>query len=137
MDKGDEENIQVACATLEKKFEKPLKGYKFPPRAYVRFECMSLLLSNRLGTYITCPAIHEDEGNHQEQVGELIKQTSVSIDDLALKMLFVTVQQNNLEVCIEYTIKSVVHLTIVASTYILFKVHLRVYFNNGISLLEL
>ena len=44
MDKDDAENIQVACATLENKFEKPLKGYKFPPRAYVRFECMSLLL---------------------------------------------------------------------------------------------
>jgi hypothetical protein len=43
-DKEDEENREVACATLEEKFEKPLKGYKFPPRAYVRFECMSLLL---------------------------------------------------------------------------------------------
>ena len=42
--KEDEENREVACATLEKKFEKPLKGYEFPPRAYVRFECMSLLL---------------------------------------------------------------------------------------------
>jgi len=42
--KEDEENRKVACATLEKKFEKPLKGYKFPPHAYVRFECVSLLL---------------------------------------------------------------------------------------------
>jgi hypothetical protein len=55
-------------------------------------------------------AIDDDEGNHQEQVGELIKQTAASIDDLALKMLFVTVQQNNLEVCIEYAMnRSVVH----------------------------
>jgi len=44
MNKGDEENREVARATLEKKFENPLKGYKFPPRTYVRFECMSLLL---------------------------------------------------------------------------------------------
>ena len=49
-------------------------------------------------------AIHEDEGNHQEQVKELIKQTAASSDNLALKMLFVTVQQNNLEVCIEYAV---------------------------------
>jgi len=49
-------------------------------------------------------SIHEDKGNHQEQVGELIKQTVASIDDLALKMLFVTVQQNNLEVCIEHAV---------------------------------
>ena len=50
------------------------------------------------------PAIHKDEANHQEQVGELIKQTAASIDILALKMLFVTVQQNNLEACIEYAV---------------------------------
>ena len=50
------------------------------------------------------PAIHKDEGDHQEQVRELIKQTAASIDDLALKMLFITVQQNNLEVCIEYAV---------------------------------
>ncbi|KAF8325361.1 hypothetical protein F5887DRAFT_1202439, partial [Amanita rubescens] len=83
----DEKNREIACATLEKKFEKPLKGYKFPPCAYVRFE-----------------SIQEENGNDQEQVGELIKQTAASIDDLALKMLFVTVQQNNLEVCIEYAV---------------------------------
>ena len=47
------------------------------------------------------PAIHKDEGDHQKQVGELIKWTAASIDNLALKMLFVTVQQNNLNVCIE------------------------------------
>jgi hypothetical protein len=40
---------------------------------------------------IACPAVNEDEGNHQEQVGELIKQTAASIDNLALKMLFVTI----------------------------------------------
>ena len=53
---------------------------------------------------ISNPALHEDEGDHQKQVGELIKQTAVSIDDLALKMLFVTIQQNNLEACIEYAV---------------------------------
>jgi len=119
MNKEDEENREVACATLEKKFEKPLKGYKYPPRAYVRFECMSLLLQSLILGLTLCPAIHEDEGNHQEQVGELIKQTAASIDDLALKMLFITVQQNNLEVCIEYAVNgSVVHLSTVASTYL-------------------
>ena len=60
--------------------------------------------------------MNKDNGNNQEQVGELIKQTAVSIDDLALKMLFVTVQQNNLEVCIEYAVnRSVVHSSTVAS----------------------
>ena len=44
MNEEDKKNREVARATLEKKFEEPLKGYKFPPRAYVQFECMSLLL---------------------------------------------------------------------------------------------
>ena len=45
-------------------------------------------------------ALNDDEGDHQEQITKLIKHTASSIDGLALKMLFVTVQQNNLEVCI-------------------------------------
>ena len=94
-------------------------------------------LATDLGTN-RCSAIHEDEGDHQAQVVELIKQTAASIDDLALKMLFVTVQQNNLEICIEYAVKrSVVNSSIVASTYFLFQRYLCVCFNNGISLLEL
>jgi len=50
------------------------------------------------------PAIHEDEGDHQDQVKELIKQTAASIDDLALKMLFITIQKNNLDLCIEHAV---------------------------------
>ena len=64
------------------------------------------------------PAIDDNKGNHQEQVGELIKQTAASIDNLALKMLFVTVQQNNLEICIEYAVNmSVVHSSTVPLAY--------------------
>lgn len=64
------------------------------------------------------PAIDDDKGNHQEQVGQLIKQTAASIDNLALKMLFVTVQQNNLEICIEYAVNmSVVHSSTVPLAY--------------------
>ena len=49
-------------------------------------------------------ALDNDEGDHQEQMKELIKQTASSIDDLALKMLFVTVQQNNLDACMQYAV---------------------------------
>ena len=44
--KEDEENREVACATLEEMFEKPLKDFNFPPCAYVQFECMSPLFSD-------------------------------------------------------------------------------------------
>jgi len=83
-----------ALDMLDKKFKIPLSGYKFHPRAYVRFE-----------------SIDEDNGDHQKQVGELIRQTAASIDNLALKMLFVTVQQNNLEVCIEYAVNEYIFKT--------------------------
>jgi hypothetical protein len=112
MDKEDEENLKIAHATLKEKFEKPLRGYDYPPRAYVRFECMSFLFSGPTLGLIPCPAIQEGgKGNHQEQVGELIKQTTASIDDLALKMLFVTVQQNNLEICIECAVNEYVDIS--------------------------
>jgi hypothetical protein len=44
----------------------------------------------------------------------------VSINDLALKMLFVTIQENNLEVCIENALNSlsVVHPYAITSIYL-------------------
>jgi len=102
--KSPEENTNKALNALEKKFKQPLMGYKFPPRAYVHFKGRPSVIQQLMMGLMPYPAIHKDEGNHQEQVGELIKQTAASIDDLALKMLFVTVQQNNLEVCIEYAV---------------------------------
>lgn len=124
MDKDNEENREIALATLKKKFENPLRGYNYPPHAYVCFECMSFLFHGLTLGLTPCPAIHKDEGNHQEQVGELIRQTTASIDNLALKMLFVTVQQNNMKICIECAVNEyVVLLFAIASTYSLYFRH--------------
>ena len=41
-------------------------------------------------------------GKHQDQVKVLIESTASSLDDAALKMLFVSVQQNNIELCIQH-----------------------------------
>jgi hypothetical protein len=49
--------------------------------------------------------MQEDESNYQDQVKELTEKTADSLDILALKMLFVSVQQNNLELCIRYAVK--------------------------------
>jgi len=51
-----------------------------------------------------------DDGKHQDQVKELIRKTADSLDNLALKMLFVSVQQNNLDLCIKSAIKLQVQL---------------------------
>jgi hypothetical protein len=49
--------------------------------------------------------MQDDKGNHQDQVKELIEKTADSLDNFALKMLFVSVQQNNLKLCIKYAVK--------------------------------
>ncbi|KAG6912425.1 hypothetical protein DXG01_014689, partial [Tephrocybe rancida] len=71
-----------------KKLEASLFSYKSPPKAGVYVEDM-----------------HNDNGKHQEQVKVLIEKTAESLDDLSLKMLFVSIQQNNLELCIECATK--------------------------------
>jgi len=56
------------------------------------------------------PLTQADDSKHQDQVKELIQKTADSLDNLALKMLFVSVQQNNLELCIRSAIKLQVQL---------------------------
>ena len=52
-----------------------------------------------------CVALHTTEiGQHQNQVKVLIEKTASSLDDTALKMLFVSVQRNNIGLCIQYAI---------------------------------
>ncbi|KAG6915999.1 hypothetical protein DXG01_008884 [Tephrocybe rancida] len=76
--------------TVQKKLEASLFSYKSPPKAVVYVQDM-----------------HNHNGNHQEQVKVLIQKTAMSLDDLSLKMLFVSIQENNLELCIEYAVKYV------------------------------
>jgi hypothetical protein len=56
-------------------------------------------------TFKPCLALHTAEiGQHQDQVKVLIEKTASSLDNTALKMLFVSVQQNNIGLCIRYAI---------------------------------
>ncbi len=102
--KGLQKSHKEAIKLLDDKLKAPLCGFKSPPKAYIWLEgmvckwlCQCML---KEGT-----ELHDDSGNHQEQVKELIQQTADSLDNLALKMLLVSVQQNNLELCIRYAIK--------------------------------
>ena len=52
--------------------------------------------------------LHSEIGNHKEQVKVLIEKTASSLDNTALKMLFVSVQQNNIELCVQYAINKYV-----------------------------
>ena len=52
--------------------------------------------------------LHSETGNHQDQVKVLIEKTASSLDNTALKMLFVSVQQNNIDLCVQYAINAYV-----------------------------
>ena len=52
--------------------------------------------------------LHSETGNHQGQVKVLIEKTASSLDDTALKMFFVSVQQNNIDICVQYAINAYV-----------------------------
>jgi hypothetical protein len=49
--------------------------------------------------------LHSETSNHQDQVKVLIEKTASSLDNTALMMLFVSVQQNNIDLCVQYAIK--------------------------------
>ena len=36
--KNHKENTKIALDTLQERFEQPLRGFKFPPLAYIHFE---------------------------------------------------------------------------------------------------
>jgi len=90
-DREEDEIREVALKTLEN-LKAPLLKSQNPPRAHIRLE-----------------QLQDDDGNHQDQVKELIEKTSDSLDNLALKILFVSVQQNNLELCIRYAVENSKH----------------------------
>ena len=50
--------------------------------------------------------LHKETGNHQDQVEVLIEKTASSLDDTALKLLFVSVQQNNIDICVRCAVNS-------------------------------
>jgi hypothetical protein len=69
-----------------------------------RHGCLSCFVDVNLSIYAPID-MQSDDGNHQKQVTELMRETADSLDNIALKMLFVSVQQNNLELCIENAVK--------------------------------
>ena len=56
--------------------------------------------------------LHIKTGNHQDQVNNLIEKTALSLDDTALKILFVSVQQNNIDLSVQYAINKYVYVLI-------------------------
>lgn len=102
---SEEESRAHAFKVVKEKFETPLEESRDRPKAYVCFEgAFLILLISSIAQRTSFPALDDNEGDHQEQVKGLIEKTAASLDDLALKMFFVSVQRNNLELCIKWAI---------------------------------
>ncbi|KAK7026314.1 GTP-binding protein [Favolaschia claudopus] len=94
----DARKLQASRAQdlLETNFLEPLKSKKYPPAGYVQLDDMR----------------KETSGCH-----ELIETTANAIDDKALQLLFVSVQQNNIGLCVTCAIRSgLISLDIVQPT---------------------
>jgi hypothetical protein len=52
-----------------------------------------------------CDSFLTDMDKEATSCSELIERTADAIDDDALKLLFVTVQMNNLELCIRFAVQ--------------------------------
>jgi GTPase Era involved in 16S rRNA processing len=88
MDVDEEVNRKNAEDVVDERFRKPLGKCANPPHADVCFEALHNL----------------ESGNHQDQVKALIEKTASSLDNTALRKLFVSVQQNNIDLCVRYAI---------------------------------
>ncbi|KAF7345921.1 GTP-binding protein [Mycena venus] len=76
--------VKRAEELLETSFRKPLSEMRFPPSDYVRLDDM-----------------RKDTNN----CNDLIATTAKALNDDTLRLLFVSVQQNNFDVCIEYAVE--------------------------------
>ncbi len=101
--KEEDENRAEAENVVKEKFERPLENTKDQPRHMFVLKVLFYVFLKQC--LINIPlAIHEDGGNHQDQVKTLIEKTANSLDVMALKMLFVSIQDNNLELSIKCAI---------------------------------
>jgi len=50
--------------------------------------------------------MYSDMRNEDSDCGELIEKTANVLDDDRLKLLFVSVQQNNIGICIQHALRS-------------------------------
>ncbi|KAJ7226422.1 GTP-binding protein [Mycena rebaudengoi] len=81
---AEEGQTDHARKMLTDNFEKPLMSSKFPPADLVRLD---------------------DMREETSDCNELIEKTANALSDTALKLLFVSVQQNNIDLCIRHAMK--------------------------------
>jgi len=91
----------LAHKTLKENYVDPLQEKRFKPTKHVWLKSACLLRSRN----ILDPFSSSDMLDKDTTCLELINETANAIDDDALKLLFVSVQRNNLDLCVENALR--------------------------------
>jgi hypothetical protein len=105
---GEEEALDGMSERAEKllqtHFRKPLSEAEFPPSDYVRLNGdLSKHFLRKHKFMFSSELI--DMREPTSSCNELIQKTANALTDETLRLLFVSVQQNNIDVCIQYALE--------------------------------
>jgi hypothetical protein len=89
---------EKAWVDFENNIHQRFAEFKYPPKAYVVFQSKLWWLTF---IWLIISEMHEPGGN----CDELMKKTVAALSSEELQQLFVSTQQNNLDLCVKYGIK--------------------------------
>jgi hypothetical protein len=94
--------LEMATEMLSTDFIEPLKVAASGPIAYVRLEGKP---SGYNSLHLLLAVVHIDMREKASDCKELINETANALNDDVLKLLFVSVQQNNIDTSIRFSVK--------------------------------
>ena len=93
----------VAISDLKTNYVGPLLQATHKPKAHVCLSGRHGLLSQSILPHASLS--HADMQKESTECSALINETANAIDDDILRLLFVSVQQNNLDLCVEFAVR--------------------------------
>ena len=101
-----DKKFERAREMLKTNFIEPLEATASRPSDYVRLDGKPEYKYNA-GTYtLIFVMMYSDMRMEDSSCEELIEKTANVLDDDTLKLLFISVQHNNIDICIEHAIQS-------------------------------
>ena len=94
---------EKAWVDYEKKIHQRFARFKYPPKAHVAFRSNCFVYSQLTAMWliVLCAEMHEDGAN----CSDLIEKTTAALCSDKLQRLFLSTQQNRIEVCVKYGVK--------------------------------
>jgi len=94
------EYAQQMLVRLQVQIESELGGFQFPPKIYVQLTSKYGLLKIAARVLMFAD-MHKNNAN----CGPLLEMTATALNDVALQLLLVSTQQNNLHLCIKWAVE--------------------------------